>query len=107
MQPTTACPDFCVNRHGEQPGDAVHHHTHAIDVPQADNGRPLQLFTGFYDHERQMRLEVGNHSLNLEGAQRLLAELQVKVAFMRDRQAELDADALLDGLLDRYQVGDR
>ena len=102
---TNICPDFCANPHREQPGDAVHHHTSPIEVPQAEDGRPLHLVAGFYDHDRMPRLDIGQYSLDLTGARQLLAELQVKVAFLERLAATLDVDAHLDRLLNQYQVG--
>ena len=95
----STCPNFCANRHREQPGDLVHHHTSPIIIPTVD-GPDLTLTAGCHDHDMQPRLDVGSHQLDLTSAQQLLAELKVKVAFMEN----LNVDTHLDRLLDRYQV---
>jgi hypothetical protein len=94
------CPDLCQNPHNEAPGDAIHHYWPAIDIPQADGGRPLTVYLGFYEHDMRMRLEIGGFSLDLTGARILLNELGLKVAHAEELQLDLDVNRLLD----RYQV---
>ncbi len=98
------CPDLCQNPHLEQPGDLIHHYWPAAHFPQTDDGRPLPVYIGYYEHDMRMRLEIGGFSLNLNTAAALLGDLQLKLPRMEQLQTSLDTDALLDGLLDRYQV---
>lgn len=100
MRTLPTCPDLCQNPHNEQPGDAIHHYWPAIDIPQADGGRPATVFVGFYEHDMRMRVEIGDYSLDLDSARMLLAELGLKVARAEALQLDLDVDQLLD----RYQV---
>jgi hypothetical protein len=94
------CPDLCQNPHLEAPGDAIHHYWPATGIPTADGGKPIRVYVGYFEHDMRMRVEVGNVSLDLDGARMLLAELGIKVARAEELQAGLDVDRLLD----RYQV---
>jgi hypothetical protein len=101
---TITCPDLCINKHTEAPGDAIHHYWPAVSIPTMDGGKPLVVYVGFFEHDRVLRVEVGGASLDLSAARMLFAELGVKVSFAERQQAALDADAYLDELLNRRQV---
>lgn len=100
MRTLSTCPDLCQNPHLEAPGDAIHHYWPAIGIPATDGGKPMRVYIGYFEHDMRMRVEVGNVSLDLDGARMLLAELGIKVACAEELQAGLDVDRLLD----RYQV---
>ncbi|GGN39251.1 hypothetical protein GCM10010109_67000 [Actinoplanes campanulatus] len=87
---TRTCPAYCARIHDEQPDEVVAHETPVVGIP-ALGSRPLRLQMSQADCDPAPRLHVGSYDLDLYNAERLLAELHMKVTIMREAQARLHA----------------